>query len=212
MIKDLNQSGIYKITNRKSGKVYVGSAVNLRKRFTEHRWSLRQNKHYNKHLQNSWNLYGEDSFVFEIIELCPPASLLKKETSWIARLEACENGYNICQTASNRLGAKDSSVTKDRKSRAAIGRKHTDQTKKKMSLKKKGQISPFTGRKHSLDSKEKMSKSSPLRQKTQCKNGHEFNSQNTYSFIGTNGNQHRYCRECHKENQKRYLERKQQCQ
>ena len=60
--------GIYKITNTANGKVYIGSSVDVHGRFNCHRSDLRNNRHGNQHLQNAWNLYGENSFVFEIIE------------------------------------------------------------------------------------------------------------------------------------------------
>jgi predicted GIY-YIG superfamily endonuclease len=42
-------SGIYKITNLLNGKMYIGSAVNVRKRWHQHRHGLRCNKHDNRY-------------------------------------------------------------------------------------------------------------------------------------------------------------------
>lgn len=36
----------------------------------EHRSHLRNNKHVNKHLQSSYNKYGEDSLKIELLETC----------------------------------------------------------------------------------------------------------------------------------------------
>jgi group I intron endonuclease len=60
--------GIYKITNKVNGKFYVGSSANISKRWWEHRTSLIKNKHVNVHLQSSWNLHGENSFAFVLVE------------------------------------------------------------------------------------------------------------------------------------------------
>ncbi|MCR4299295.1 MAG: GIY-YIG nuclease family protein, partial [Gallionella sp.] len=61
-------SGIYKIEHTTSGKVYIGSAADLVKRFSTHRVALRKSKHPNSKLQRAWNKYGEAEFMFSIIE------------------------------------------------------------------------------------------------------------------------------------------------
>jgi len=44
--------GIYKITNLKNGKVYIGSSKNIKRRLIEHKSRLKNNKHINKYFQN----------------------------------------------------------------------------------------------------------------------------------------------------------------
>lgn len=61
-------TGIYKIVNKINGKHYVGSSINIDKRWSGHRYLLINNKHENQHLQNAWNKYGEDTFEFIKIE------------------------------------------------------------------------------------------------------------------------------------------------
>jgi len=63
------RSGIYKIYNIITNEFYVGSAVNLRYRFSRHIRQLQQQKHFNPILQNSWNKHGKENFNFEIIEI-----------------------------------------------------------------------------------------------------------------------------------------------
>ena len=62
------KSGIYKITNLKNGKFYIGSSKDIERRWWEHTNELDKNIHINKKLQNAWNFYGKDNFKFEIIE------------------------------------------------------------------------------------------------------------------------------------------------
>lgn len=62
------RSGVYTITHPESGRVYVGSAANFGTRFGAHRTYLRQGKHQNSYLQRLWKKYGEDAFVFAIVE------------------------------------------------------------------------------------------------------------------------------------------------
>lgn len=95
--------GIYKITNTANGKVYIGSSVDVRGRFNSHRSDLRQNKHGNQHLQRAWNLYGEHSFVFEIIEECSADSVRFIEQKYLDELFAKshkDDFYNIYDKAS----------------------------------------------------------------------------------------------------------------
>lgn len=64
----LSEQGVYKITNIVTGKYYIGSSKNVRARFYGHLSQLKNNKHHNKHLQSSFNTYGETVFVFEVLE------------------------------------------------------------------------------------------------------------------------------------------------
>jgi hypothetical protein len=55
------------------------------------------------------------------------------------------------------------------------------------------------------DDKVRIGKGSQYSNITHCKNGHEFNKENTYIHTTSDGIVHRRCRECRNENQKRYL-------
>jgi group I intron endonuclease len=76
-------SGIYGIKNKINSKIYVGQAVNFKRRKGEHFSDLNKNKHYNKKLQRSYNKYGENNFEFFILEECNLESLSIKEQEWI---------------------------------------------------------------------------------------------------------------------------------
>ena len=76
-------TGIYKIENLVNEKVYIGQAVNISRRWNEHKFHLKNNNHFNKHLQNAWNKYGEKNFKFEPIEECLEIELDEKEIYWI---------------------------------------------------------------------------------------------------------------------------------
>ena len=68
MNSDLNGAGIYMIHNKRNGKRYVGRSRYLKYRWYEHRVNLRIDWHYNPHLQNAYNLYGEDAFEFVVLK------------------------------------------------------------------------------------------------------------------------------------------------
>jgi group I intron endonuclease len=80
-------SGIYKITNKKNGKIYVGSSLNIYKRWWYHAERLNNNTHTNPHLQASWNKYGGNNFCFSIIEIVNADNLLEREQYWIDVLQ-----------------------------------------------------------------------------------------------------------------------------
>lgn len=58
---------IYKITNKKTGKYYIGKTKDFKKRKKQHFDNLKKNKHICRHLQYSWNVYEEQNFIFEVI-------------------------------------------------------------------------------------------------------------------------------------------------
>lgn len=61
----IKQRGIYVIVNTVSRKVYVGKTENsFEYRYNVHLYELCHNCHINKHLQNAWNKYGTDAFIF----------------------------------------------------------------------------------------------------------------------------------------------------
>ena len=76
-------SGIYKIVNLQTGKYYVGSTKDFKKRKQTHFSGLKNNYHPNKHLQNAYNKYGIDNFKFEVVEYVQEELLLDIEQSYI---------------------------------------------------------------------------------------------------------------------------------
>ena len=62
--------GIYVITNVANLKVYVGQSIDIKRRWKEHLATLKQGKHFNKHLQGAYTKYGKESLIFTIVEEC----------------------------------------------------------------------------------------------------------------------------------------------
>lgn len=153
------KSGIYRIKNLISEKIYVGSAVNISSRFFIHQSNLRNNKHPNKYLQASWNKYGEAAFEFIILEHCSKDKLIEREQYWIDYLNCINpNGYNANPTAGSRLGTKHSEETLKKLKAKII----SNDTRNKMSKAAKGRII-------SIDQKLKMSLASKGKPKLYCR-------------------------------------------
>lgn len=87
---------IYQIKNKLNNKIYIGSTNNYKKRFYTHKHELNNNIHKNTHLQRAWNKYGEEAFLFEIIEECNSMIKISREQYWLDKLlPFYPNGYNI---------------------------------------------------------------------------------------------------------------------
>lgn len=136
-------SGVYQILNIKNGKKYIGSSVNIEDRWNQsHLRLLRQGTHQNSHLQNAWNKYGEEAFVFSIIEECDPECLIEKEQSLLPEDKTYgalkKNGfYNESPTAGSLLGVKHSEQSRLNMSIAHRDQQVSEEARKKISEKTK---------------------------------------------------------------------------
>lgn len=113
--------GVYKWTTP-SGKIYVGSSVDLKQRKADHLKDLRKGNHKNRHLQNAFRKYGEENFSWEVLEhVSEDGLLLQREEFWIVSLRAADrkHGYNINPTAT---GGTRSAETRARMSAAQMGK------------------------------------------------------------------------------------------
>ena len=118
-------SGCYMITNKINGKIYIGSSVNLYKRFSRHRKDLEKNKHRNKYFQSAYNKHGVDAFEYKIIIYCDKKDCLFFEQRFLdAYWDNCKNCYNISKDAEAPM----------------TDRKASNETKTKMSISQKGKI------------------------------------------------------------------------
>ena len=103
-----NDSGIYVIKNIINGKVYIGSAVHLTERLSNHFHQLKNNCHHSIHLQNAWN-QKNSYFVCGVIEFVNDKKLLTvTEQKYIDKYNSANDkfGYNICPIAGSNLGCK----------------------------------------------------------------------------------------------------------
>jgi group I intron endonuclease len=91
---------IYKIINAVNNNFYVGSAVNFEKRKARHLWRLRRGDHANKYLQAAWGKYGEQAFVFAVVQEVPEfEDILAVENVWLHEHVGKDYCYNIATDA-----------------------------------------------------------------------------------------------------------------
>ena len=61
--------GVYKISFGDNDRIYIGSAMNLGRRKSQHLYKLRRNNHDNPKLQSYYNKYGEELLSFSVLEI-----------------------------------------------------------------------------------------------------------------------------------------------
>lgn len=144
---------IYKIINLTNGKFYVGSTTNTRERFRVHRNRLRINKHHCAHLQAAWNVYGENSFAFHIIEVVEggKAFLQEAEDRWLTEWV----GKEACYNHGLRSGAPWRGVKKEDHPMYGVSR--LEKTKQLIRTARLRQADPRLGKTHTDETKAKIS-------------------------------------------------------
>ena len=83
--------GIYKITNPK-GKIYIGQSINIDRRFKEYK-KIQCSQSIK--LYNSFQKYGVENHIFEILENCNTDQLNEKEEFYIKFFNSHIKGLNI---------------------------------------------------------------------------------------------------------------------
>lgn len=63
------QIGIYKIENKKTGKIFIGGSLNIQARFNRHRMELSTGSEEIRELLDDYKKYGEENFAFSIVDL-----------------------------------------------------------------------------------------------------------------------------------------------
>jgi group I intron endonuclease len=141
-------AGVYKITNMVNGKFYIGSSLNISKRWEKHRYELRKNKHCNRHLQSAWNKYGDENFKFEVIaEIKDKDMILPVEQLYIEMTKCyiSEIGYNkdvIAKSSYGYVTTKNEEIIKIDSERRLRKKKNPNPNKGvKLTDEQKGKIS-----------------------------------------------------------------------
>ena len=132
-------------------RIYIGSAVNMTRRFRDHINQLRRNAHHNSKLQNHFNKYGEKDLNFIPLIGCTLEDLLQNEQYYI---DSHKTYFNICPIAGNTSGRKASAETLKKLSISHKGlNTWLKGTKRSQEAIKKSALA-ITGRKRSAEFKE----------------------------------------------------------
>lgn len=148
----MTRAGIYRIVNTVSNTTYIGSSVNVRSRLAIHAAQLKNGVHGNRHLQRSWNKYGELAFQFESLISCERAILVSREQQFIdAYFDHDLPLFNVLPSFKSQLGFR---YNHNAESRAKMSRSH-----KGVPLSPShnaNSIAGRTGSKRSLETRERM--------------------------------------------------------
>lgn len=131
----MKNNDVYKITNKVTGKVYIGiTNQGAGARYRHHWYEARIGEPAPIH--RSMAKYGEENFTLEIIETVDTYDELKeREKYWIKFYDSMnrEKGYNLTEGGDGTFGRLHSEETKEKIRQKAIGRKASEETKKKLS-------------------------------------------------------------------------------
>lgn len=142
---------VYKIENIVNGKLYVGcTSRTLSDRMSEHLTVLRNKTHSNPHLQHAFTKYGEENFEFSVLAECEEKDLADMERFYYEKYPR-NRLYNCKVPDYNVFGGRLSDEVKEKIRKTMLqvapfkGRKHTAETKRKMSENRRGEKSHMYG-------------------------------------------------------------------
>ena len=136
----MNTSGIYAIVNNVTNDMYIGSAVNMTRRWRVHKHHLEHGTHHCAHLQNSYQKHTSAAFTYDIVEFVDNKSdLISREQVWI---DFFKPKYNKREIANSCLGLKRSAESCAKMSAAQIGKKQSPETIAKRAAALRGKPRP----------------------------------------------------------------------
>ena len=147
---------VYVVRNDVNGKKYIGQTT----RSVEERWKehLRKTITYDHPFSRALRKYNEEDFSLEVLCECScQEELDTKEVYYIENLNTISPfGYNCTYGG---VGGKLSKETVRKISSSLIGKTHSDETKRKMSVSRTGKRNGMYGKEMSESTKNKISES-----------------------------------------------------
>jgi group I intron endonuclease len=100
-------AGVYRIKNEKTGKIFIGSSVNVEARINRHKAEFAFGSEKIPGLLDDWKRYGDENITFEVLEVLDddyesPSELKEYlvllEKMWIEKCNPFgDKGYNILE-------------------------------------------------------------------------------------------------------------------
>ena len=108
--------GIYKITSP-SNRIYIGQSIDIEVRFKKYKNNCRTQKL----VKHSFEKYGINNHIFEVIEECDISKLNERERYWQDFYDVLNGGLNCRLTETTDKSGKLSEETKRKVSEAKMG-------------------------------------------------------------------------------------------
>lgn len=130
----MKHAGIYIITNTVNGKRYIGSSININRRWAEHKKPSMRDKPYA--IYRAFKKYGIENFKIDVLCECKDGELEFYENHYLSTIKPEYNMSKFCG-APNR-GRKLSAEWRRKIGEAGKGRVCSEENKRKMSEARKG--------------------------------------------------------------------------
>ena len=135
-------AGVYLISDIKSGKFYIGSSINVRRRVWQHIYRFKRGDHSNPIMQAIWNSDQTrlNFLCLEMIEGADKGLLLKAEQKHLDQSGVGKNPLcmNILLVANSHLGVKRRPESIEKLRKVHLGKKLSEEHKQKLRLAKLG--------------------------------------------------------------------------
>lgn len=162
------KSGIYKIINTHTNRIYIGQTQSFKKRWYQHSRSLKNGKHQNKFLLNDFNKcreeLGHDDFlefhILEVMEGSTKESRNIREEGLIAQwFDGGKQCYNLTLKAVSREGCPSKNPEETRKKKSVKSKEMWADPifrEKMLATPRSGENSPSWGTHHTPETIEKI--------------------------------------------------------
>lgn len=136
---------LYQVTNKINGKMYIGQTrQGHKRRWYVHCW--RASKGCEQRFHKSIVKYGKENFELKLLMIGPSLEWVNEmERRAIKLYDTFNNGYNDTKGGDGTVGIK-----------SRLGKKHTPETRAKLSASCMGRVSPLKGVKMSEETKLKL--------------------------------------------------------
>lgn len=148
-----NISGIYVWENGVNGKLYVGSAVNMRPRVLDYMQPWYKSDKKNDPILRAINKYGIESFILHIVEYTDysKSAIITAEQNGIERLKP---EYNQLMIAGSSQGYKHTPEARALISQRMLGKPRSAEVRIQISIRQTGSNNTFYGIKHTPEAVE----------------------------------------------------------